>query len=888
MLDSQQKFFQEEISMNKQQEVSQQVGLSTRILCPLVNGVSRNSRILSLFITGIWICLMVASQCFADSFTIVRMTPPEGSTITTGNQTFTAAISYSLTNDGSIVISDDSTSNVLSLSKGTKNATISLTTDIPASLGGRSYRINLLLSDNDSSYFSASKDVVYSVKSGSTQTTPTPKSVSPGATSTSTPNGNINQTITVPLSLPAGAKPLEMELISAGTFTMGSPDTDIDAIVTETNNGWYKNEVPQHKETINKPFYLGKYEVTQAQWQAVMGSNNSNWKGNNLPVETVSWNDVQTFIQKLNLLGQGTFRLPTEVEWEYSCRAGTQTRYYWGDDPNYTQIGDYVWYKDNSSSKTHEVGLKKPNAWGLFDMSGNIYEWCQNLNGDYSSVVYRGGSWYDPSSHCRSALRHVRPDYNMDTKNQWHGLRLVKEFNEKIVTVPLTLPSEAKALEMVLIPAGTFTMGDPNDVGGRYQISDQTIYKSFYIGKYEITQAQWMAVMGSNPSYFKSGNNYPVEQVSWDECQVFVQKLNALGQGTFRLPTEVEWEYACRAGTTTHFYWGDDTDFTQVNKFAWYTDDPEHPEKGKTHEAGVKLPNLWGLYDMSGNVWEWCVNHLYPNSSQQPIHGGSYFDTPAVLTSFIFNTHNTDLKGWNVGFRLVREDTYPSQYSTPTPTPTITPTPPINTGMEPFEFTVNMKIGPTNYKLLLGTNEQATDKYDPGLDVLSPPADPSGREAYFIVDDQKLWTDLREINTENRKWNLIISVPPKEESVIQWDSATITEDAYLIPMDAMGRPAGKSIDMKVESSINIAAQGGFVARKFYYQINFETVRPVTINYDLVKGWNLLSVPLNVDKEVTPDSVFGKLTPIWSYNPVISQYEIPFEVRNTQGLLGLRC
>ena len=143
---------------------------------------------------------------------------------------------------------------------------------------------------------------------------------------------------------------MEMVLIQPGTFTMGSLESEIDRL---------PNESPQHQVTITKPFYMGKYEVTQAQWIAVMGSSNnlSYFKGDNLPVEKVSWDDCQTFIQKLNAMGQGTFRLPTEAEWEFACRAGTTTQFYWGDDSSYTKISDYAWYFNNSSDTTHDVGM---------------------------------------------------------------------------------------------------------------------------------------------------------------------------------------------------------------------------------------------------------------------------------------------------------------------------------------------------------------------------------------------------------------------------------------------------------------------------------------------------------------------------------------------------
>jgi len=166
----------------------------------------------------------------------------------------------------------------------------------------------------------------------------------PAPTPTTTPThsaGVDGETITVSLSLPADAKPLEMVKIPAGTFTMGSP---------ENEQGRDSNEGPQHQVTISNDFYLGKYEVTLAQWYAVMGSYPSeSWfgtfgSGDNYPIYAVSWDYCQAFITNLNAMDQGTFRLPTEAEWEYACRAGTTERFYWGDDPNETQIDVYACY----------------------------------------------------------------------------------------------------------------------------------------------------------------------------------------------------------------------------------------------------------------------------------------------------------------------------------------------------------------------------------------------------------------------------------------------------------------------------------------------------------------------------------------------------------------
>lgn len=185
-----------------------------------------------------------------------------------------------------------------------------------------------------------------------------------------------------------------------------------------SNNG-DANEKPVHRVTISNSFYIGKYEVTQAQWQAVMRTNPSYFKdcGGNCPVEQVSWEDAQDFINKLNEANDGfKYRLPTEAEWEYACRAGTTGDYYAAD------VDDTGWYFDNAGKKTRAVGGKQPNAFGLYDMSGNVWEWCRdwyhaNYNGaptdgsawlsggEQQHRVLRGGSWGVYATSLRSASR---------------------------------------------------------------------------------------------------------------------------------------------------------------------------------------------------------------------------------------------------------------------------------------------------------------------------------------------------------------------------------------------------------------------------------------------------------------------------------------------------
>ena len=211
----------------------------------------------------------------------------------------------------------------------------------------------------------------------------------------------------------------EMVFVAGGTFQMGSNDGDDD-------------EKPVHSVTLSD-YYIGQTEVTQELWQAVMGSNPSYPKGAKNPVNYVSWNDCQEFISKLNRLTGGRFRLPTEAEWEYAARGGNKSRgyKYSGSD----DLDIVAWYDDNSGDEAHPVGSKSANELGLYDMSGNMYEWCSDWYGDYSSSpqtnptgassgfgrVLRGGCYDDEESWCRSA---VRFRFDPASRSLDRGLRL--------------------------------------------------------------------------------------------------------------------------------------------------------------------------------------------------------------------------------------------------------------------------------------------------------------------------------------------------------------------------------------------------------------------------------------------------------------------------------
>ncbi|WP_302428059.1 SUMF1/EgtB/PvdO family nonheme iron enzyme [uncultured Prevotella sp.] len=185
---------------------------------------------------------------------------------------------------------------------------------------------------------------------------------------------------------------IDMVRVEAGTFTMGATSEMKDS---------YDSEKPAHQVTLTNDYYIGKYEVTQALWQAVMGNNPSEFKGDNLPVENVSWNDCQKFISKLNLITGKTFRLPTEAEWEYAARGGKKSRGYQYSGSN--NLSDVAWYYKNSGIKTHAVGTKQANELGIYDMSGNVSEWCQDRYGDYSK-----SSQTNPKGSTSGALRVLR------------------------------------------------------------------------------------------------------------------------------------------------------------------------------------------------------------------------------------------------------------------------------------------------------------------------------------------------------------------------------------------------------------------------------------------------------------------------------------------------
>lgn len=219
----------------------------------------------------------------------------------------------------------------------------------------------------------------------------------------------------------------EMILVPSGEFLMGALPSDASA---------QDDEKPRHRVKVSNAFFIGVTEVTQAQFEAVMGENPSRFKGPDRPVESVTWREAVEFCNRLSLRTNETYRLPTEAEWEYACRAGTESIYFWGNAFD----GDFAWYRGNSDGQTHPVGQKAGNAWGLLDTAGNVWEWCSDLYAEdyYSgspesdpggvtsgeSRVYRGGSWINSASLHRASDR-LR--VTADARDDNIGFRIVRE-----------------------------------------------------------------------------------------------------------------------------------------------------------------------------------------------------------------------------------------------------------------------------------------------------------------------------------------------------------------------------------------------------------------------------------------------------------------------------
>ncbi len=386
--------------------------------------------------------------------------------------------------------------------------------------------------------------------------------------------------------------------------------------------------LPEHPVTITKGFWIGQTEVTQEAYKRVVGTEPSLVIAAKLPVHNVGWDAAQGYCRAAGM------RLPSEAEWEYSARAGAAVSN--PGDLNWIRARDRVaWYSSNSGRKPHPVGKKEPNAWGLYDMTGNVAEWVS----DWYDDQYQPGSMTDPEGPLGGTLRVLRgggwdavpPDISGGQREAGSpayrgsevGMRCAGNAEslanepwpategarhqsptevEKRASSPsstsahsvnITKVNEWDGLTYVWIPPGIFQMGCSSGDGecvGTDRSVEVTITNGFWLGQTEVTQQAYERVVGTNPSYYK-GVNLPVDTISWLDAQSYCQEIG------MRLPTEAEWEYAVRGGNSGSRY-------GVLDQIAWYQGNSgEGP-----HEVGQKQPNAWGLYDMLGNVWEWVAD----------------------------------------------------------------------------------------------------------------------------------------------------------------------------------------------------------------------------------------------------------------------------------------
>ena len=432
-----------------------------------------------------------------------------------------------------------------------------------------------------------------------------------------------------------------------------------------------------HEVMFARDYYIGTHELTQKQWQQVVGSYPSSWfVGDLRPVEYIPYNDFRNWFLPALVARTGLWiTLPSESQWEYACRGEATTLYFWGADEN--MAGSYSWNNDNSFGYTHDTGLKNPNPFGLYDMTGNVMEFCldkwhptymdvdptyglvpRNGNawgqgGTGVNVVRRGGSivssnsdmasymrWWPQWESIRDHTTGCRLAWTMPPQRQYLIIKLDTGTWIELTDVDLR-DTKYQTDYMVLVKvdaAGkTFTQGDsdlgtsrPNEEDPLGNPHAVTMAQSYYIGVFEVTQAQYTRVMGGVPGQAWYGDTLPVN-VSWDTVTMpagFMATFRLrTGLGTIGLPSESQWEYACRKTTTTDYFWGN----TFVPDYSWNGMTTSMPQP-----VATKIANDQGVYNIVGNVEElveddWHAIGSYGYESiptTMPVDGRAWIDTP--------------------------------------------------------------------------------------------------------------------------------------------------------------------------------------------------------------------------------------------------------------------
>lgn len=461
---------------------------------------------------------------------------------------------------------------------------------------------------------------------------------------------------------------IDMMCVENGTFMMGAADDDLKANTDER---------PQHQVTLTYDYSIMQTEVTQGMWEDIMGEDiydvmaESSYPedkpskvGRNYPVNYVRLYQCLEFIDSLNARTGLHFRMPTEAEWEFAAKGGNQSK-------------GYLYAGSNAPSEVAVINYSfqpaaslKPNELGIYDMSGNMSEmtidYCSRafpsaepqVNPRQITIIWNGNrvSRGNHPYNYDSVRVTQRGPYTPSWCGSWLGFRLVLPEEPDFRSIYVN----GQYFDMIYVKGGTFTMGDDSEADT--SPTHQVTLSDYYIGQTEVTQVLWKAVMGRNPSKF-SGNHHPVECVSWEECQVFVKKLSEMTGLKFRLPTEAEWEYAAKGGQKSQGYiYAGSNDLSEV---AWYVDNANN----QTHNFAGKQANELGIYDMTGNVWEWCQDWHAPYSADAQVNpagaatgekhvlrGGCYHYDAANCTNTNRHSYYTpDKGGASTGLRLVLE-----------------------------------------------------------------------------------------------------------------------------------------------------------------------------------------------------------------------------------------
>ena len=476
-------------------------------------------------------------------------------------------------------------------------------------------------------------------------------------------------------TLADGSEGPDLVWLPGGTFLMGQDDSP------------YDNEKPAHAVRVST-ISVGQFPVTFAQYDRYCEAegkekpDDEGWGRGDRPAINVSWEDARAYCAWLSEQTGETYRLLTEAEWEYACRAGSTTRYCFGDDKR--ELGQHAWYAANAERHTHPAGAKKPNTWHIHDMHGNVWEWVNdwyaydfyeqlakaarrgasgreqpasdNPTGPESGSfrVVRGGSWDHDADNCRSAFR-IRFDpgyrsldlgFRLSRTGPWpfNALTLARRRAEERAEAGQAKPeskprfepyqgfrdaltSGGEAPEMVYLPGGTFLMGDEQGASDEKPAHPVRL-DAVAIGRTPVTVGEYLrfcqATGGHWPEWLEEGSEYhvdggsndyyrkrgvsrealdlPVVGVSWEDARAYCAWLGEQTGEIYTLPTEAEWEYACRAGSASRYGFGDDE--RALGDYAWYNANAG----SRLHPVGGKQPNDWGLRDMHGNVWEWCAD----------------------------------------------------------------------------------------------------------------------------------------------------------------------------------------------------------------------------------------------------------------------------------------